>query len=132
MLQVLHCVKEPIRPTSLQQGRLVYLYRAFWEPKLHKQFLHFVAMIALQHNQPLFGRSATSAVGLQLCTEVAEVHTLGVDALDDRRRFAPFPSLKADLYKLLLHADSAADTEIFWKPTSGAYFRHYFVQLLLF
>ena len=88
-------------------------------------------MIALKHYQPVFAGSAASTVRLQLSTEVTEVDAFRVYALDNCGRLAPFPSLEADLDKLLLHANSSAYAEIFREPTSGAYFRHYFVRLLL-
>ena len=89
-------------------------------------------MVALKHDEAILGRATARTICLEFGAEIAEVETLGIDSLDDCSCLAPFSSFKADLNKLLFHADGSADAEIFWKPTSGAYFRHYFVQLLLF
>jgi hypothetical protein len=102
------------------------------EPILNKQMLDFVSMITLEQYQAILRGSATSAVSLEFSAQVSEVDTFRIDSLDNRGRLSPFPSLKADLHKLLLHANGSADTQIFRKPTSGANFRHNWVQLLLF
>jgi hypothetical protein len=88
-------------------------------------------MVALEHYQALFSRTAAGTIGLQLPAKIAKVYALRVYAFDNSVRLAPLPSLKADLDKLLFHADGSADAQIFRKPTNRAYFRHNFVQLLL-
>ena len=88
-------------------------------------------MVALKEYQTVLRGPPACTVSLQFRAEVAEVHTLRVYAFDNSGGFTPFPSLKADFYKLLLHADGSADAEILREPTSGAYFRHSLVHLLL-
>jgi len=89
-------------------------------------------MVALQHDEAVLRRATASTISLQFGAEITQVDALGINTFNYCGGLAPFSSLKADLNKLLFHADGSADAEIFWKPTSGAYFRHNFVQLLLF
>jgi len=82
-------------------------------------------MIALKQYQVVFRCSATCAVTLQLPREVAKVDALGIDSFDDSGGFAPLSGFKADLHKLLFHADGAADAKILWETARRADFRHY-------
>ena len=99
---------------------------------MNQQLLYPIPMVALKHYEALFRRTSASAICLQFRSKVSEVNALRVDTLNNRSCLAPFSSLKADFDKLLLHADGSAYTQIHGEPTSGTYFRHYFVQLLLF
>jgi hypothetical protein len=110
----------------------VNLDGGLWEAILDKQVFHFLSVVALKQYEPVLRSPAARAVSLEFGTQITEVDALGVNAFDDRSGFTPLSSLKADLDKLLLHADGSADTQILRKPTSGANFRHNFVQLLLF
>ena len=105
--------------------------RALREPELHEQMLYPVTVVSLEHYQAVFCCAAASTVSLQLRAKIAKVNALRVYAFNNCGGFTPFSSLKADLDKLLLHANGSADTEILRKPTGGAYVRHNFVLLLL-
>lgn len=89
-------------------------------------------MVALENYKPFFRSPSASTIGFQFCSEVSKVNALCIYSLDNCRRFSPLSCFQADLHKLLFHADCAADTQVFWKPTGGAYFRHYFDLMLLY
>ena len=108
------------------------LNRCLREAGLDEETLDFLPMIALKQYEPFFGCSSASAVGFELSTQIVEIDALRIYALDNSGSLTPFSGFKAHLNKLLLHADGAAYAQIFWKPTSGAYFRHYFKPLLLY
>jgi hypothetical protein len=88
-------------------------------------------VIALQQYESILRSATASAGSLELCSKITKVDALRVNPFYDRRGFTPLSSLKADFHKLLFHTDGSADTQILRKPTSGANFRHNFVQLLL-
>jgi hypothetical protein len=104
---------------------------AFREAVSDQQAFDFASVVTLKQYESILGSAAARTGGLEFCPQITKVDTLRVNPLDNRRGLTPLPSLKADLDKLLLHTNSSADTQILRKPTSGANFRHNFVQLLL-
>ena len=98
---------------------------------LHENLSDFVAVIALKQYQAVFCGSTTCAVTLEFPCQTLKVNTLSVDAFDDSGGFAPFPCLKADLHKLLFHADGAAYAKILWETAGRTDFRHYGTLMLL-
>ena len=88
-------------------------------------------MIALEEYLVVFCGSTTSTVALQLPSQTVKVNALCIDPFDDSSGLAPLPCFKADLHKLLFHANSAADAKILWETARRADFRHYAILKLL-
>jgi hypothetical protein len=125
-------LKKTVHTETHLSQKLMDLDRAFRETKLNQQRLHLLSMVPLKKDKPVLSGPATSAVGFQFRTQIAKIDALRIYALNDSCSLTPFSGLKADLDKLLLHANGSADTQIFGKPAGGAHFRHNLIQLLLF
>ena len=112
--------------TSLSNS--VKLYARFREAVTYQDFLDLVTMVALQDYGIVLGRSTTRTVSLQLASQVRQIDTLAIDSLYNRSGFTPLPHFHPNLYGLLLHADGAANAQIFRKTTSRTDVGHSRVQ----
>jgi hypothetical protein len=92
----------------------------FRESVSDEDLLHLVAMVSLENDGIILGRSPTSAICLQLSRKIWKVHALSVYAFNYSGGFAPFAHLHAHFYRLLLHADGAADAQVFGKAAGRA------------
>lgn len=98
---------------------------------MHENLANFVSMIALEQYLVVFRGSTTSTVTLELPGQTVKVDALGIDPFYDSSGLTPLPCFKADLHKLLFHANGAADAKILWETARRADFRHYGILKLL-
>jgi hypothetical protein len=81
-------------------------------------------MISLKNYGIVLGCPATGAMRLKLGSEISKVDALAIDAFNDCRGLAPLSHFQPDLYRLLFHANSAANAEILWEAAGRTNVRH--------
>ena len=84
----------------------------------------------LSPNTPLLRSVAQAAVDFVIPRMGIDL-PLGIDPFYDSSGLTPLPCFKADLHKLLFHANGAADAKILWETARRADFRHYEILKLL-
>jgi hypothetical protein len=131
MLQLFQYLDEAVHLSVPPNSPSVNLDACLRKALLNEYLSNFVSMIALKEYQVVFSGSTTSTIALELSSKTTEVDTLGVNPLDDSSGLTPLPCFEADLYKLLFHANGAADAKILWETARRADFRHYGILKLL-
>ena len=96
---------------------LVKFDAGFREAISDQDFFHLVAMVSLQDDGVVLGSSAAGAVRFQFRCEVWKVYAFPVNTFNYGGGFSPFAHFHAYFYGLLLHADGAADAQVFGKAT---------------
>src|SRR5438128_5832189 len=89
------------------------LYASLGEAVADKDLLDLVPMISLEDNRIVLGSTAAGAICLQFRGKLWEVDAFTVNAFDNGGWFAPFAHFHSDLYRLLLHANGAANAQVF-------------------
>jgi hypothetical protein len=81
---------------------LLQLYVFLWVADFYEEFADAVAVVALQHNEPILVCSPTSAKRLQFVCYVREVGGFFIHAVDDCGGSAEFSGFKPYANPLLL------------------------------